>query len=89
MESNFMLWGFDFGCPLSTFFSFSSKVTSRTGNFPSSSMTSRALLEDKIFNLLGFNGDVTLESCIPFFLGLIGIPPPSQPFADNYIIGKI
>ncbi len=52
-------------------------------------MTSRALLEDEIFNLLGFNGDVTLESCIPFFFGLIGIPPPSQPSTNNYVIGKI
>jgi hypothetical protein len=79
MESNFMLvsWGIDYGCLQSTSSSSSSKVTSRTSNFPSSSMTFRILLEDEIFNLLGFYGDVTSKSCIPFFFGLTRVPPPS------------
>jgi hypothetical protein len=90
MESNFMLvsWGFDYGCPLFTS-SFSLKVTSRTSNFPSSSMTSKGLSKDENFNLLGLNGVVTSESCIPFFFGLTRVPPPSQLFTENYVIGKI
>jgi hypothetical protein len=52
-------------------------------------MTTRTLSEDELFNLLGFNGNVTSKSCIPFFFGLMGVPPPSQPFVDNYVIGKI
>jgi hypothetical protein len=91
MESRFMLvsWGFDYGCPLSTSFSFSLEVTSRVGNFPSSLMTFEALSEDEIFNLLGFNGDVTSKSCIPFFFGLTRVPPSSQPSAKNYAINKL
>jgi hypothetical protein len=57
MESSFMLvsWGSNYGSLLSTS-SFSLKVTSKIGNFPSSSVTSRALSEDELFNFLGFNG---------------------------------
>jgi len=91
MESSFMLVsrGFDYGCPLFTSFSSSLEVTSRTNNFPSSSMTSKDLSEDEIFNLLGFNGDVTSKSFIRFDFGLTRIPPSSQPFANNYVINKI
>ncbi len=91
MESSFMLVsrGFDYRCPLSTFSSSSLKVTSRTNNFPSSSMTSKDLSEDEIFNLLGFNGDVTSKSFIPFVFGLTRIPPSPQPSANNYVIDKI